>query len=103
MSYLGRLGRRLLQEVDMATPLDIKDPQSGMDYFQAATMLAKLGNANTPESQVSKIAYWENMFPNAAGGSGISGYAPGTPVNPTATQNIYDLYYGNPNNAALAL
>ncbi len=103
LSYVGRLGRRLLQEVDMATPLNIKDPQSGMTYFQAATMLAKLGNANTPESQVKKIDYWENLFPNAAGAGGISGYAPGTPSNPTATQNIYDLYYGNPNNAALAL
>ena len=103
MSYVGRLGRRLLQEVDMATPLNIKDPKSGMTYFQAATLLAKMGNANTPENRVQKIDYWENLFPNAAGSGGISGYAPGTPSNPTATQNIYDLYYGNPNNAALAL
>jgi hypothetical protein len=103
VSYVGRLGRRLLQEVDMATPLNIKDPQSGMTYFQAATLLAKMGNAGKPENQVAKIPYWENMFPAAAGPNGISGYAPGTPSNPSATQNIYDLYYGNPNNAALAL
>jgi hypothetical protein len=103
MSYVGRLGRRLLQEVDMATPLNIKDPVSGMTYFQAATLLAKMGNAGTPENQVPKIDYWENLFPDAAGASRMSGYAPGAPRHPTATQNIYDLYYGNPNNAALAL
>jgi hypothetical protein len=103
VSYVGRIGRRLLQEVDMATPLNIKDPSSGMTYFQAATLLAKMGNANTPENQVQKIPYWENLFPSASGPNGISGYAPGTPANPSATQNIYDLYYGNQNNAALAL
>jgi hypothetical protein len=103
LSYVGRLGRRLLQEVDLAAPLNITDPGSGTTYFQAATQLAKLGNAGTSEDQVQPIAYWENMFPQAAGAAGISGYAPGTPANPTATQNIYDLYYGNPNNAALAL
>ncbi|WP_263357945.1 TonB-dependent receptor [Acidicapsa ligni] len=103
LSYVGRLGRRLLQEVDLATPLNIKDPQSGMTYFQAATLITKMADAGTPENRVGKIAYWENMFPNAAGASGASGYAPGAPGNPTATQNIYDLYYGYADNAALAL
>ena len=102
-SYVGRLGRRLLQEVDLATPLNIKDPQSGMTYFEAATLLAKMGDAGVSEDQVKPIPYWENLFPSAAGSGGISGYAPGTPAAPTATQNIYDLYYGNPHNAALAL
>lgn len=95
LSYVGRFGRRLLQEVDMAEPVDMKDPKSGMTYFQAATMLAKYAMANTPESSVNKIPFWEDFFPGAAG---ESGYAPGIPGNPTATQNIYDLYYAdNPN------
>lgn len=102
-SYVGRLGRRLLQEVDLATPLNIRDPQSGMTYFEAATLLAKMGDANMSEEQVKPIAYWENLFPSAARSAGISGYAPGAPASPTATQNIYDLYYGNPHNVALAL
>ena len=103
MSYVGRFGRRLLQEVDMAEPVNLKDPTSGMTYFQAATMLAKLANANTPESSIAPIAYWENLFPAAAGTAGIYGSAPGIPANPTATQNIYDLYYANNPNFIYAL
>jgi len=103
LSYVGRFGRRLLQEVDMAEPVNIKDPRSGMTYFQAATMLAKLANANTPESSIAPIAYWENLFPAAAGTAGIYGSAPGIPANPTATQNIYDLYYANNPNFIYAL
>jgi len=103
LSYVGRFGRRLLQEVDMAEPVNIKDPKSGMTYFQAATMLAKLANANTPESSIAPIAYWENLFPAAAGTAGIYGSAPGIPANPTATQNIYDLYYANNPNFIYAL
>src|SRR5205807_10558241 len=40
-SYVGRMAHRLLQEEDLAMPLDIVDPQSKMDYFGAATLLAK--------------------------------------------------------------
>ena len=103
LSYVGRFGRRLLQEVDLAEPVNMKDPKSGMTYFQAATMLAKLANANTSESSVPKIAFWENFFPAAAGPGGIYGSAPGIPANPTATQNIYDLYYANNPNFIYAL
>jgi len=102
-SYVGRFSRRLLQEVDMAEPVNLKDPQSGMTYFQAATMLAQLANAGTDESSVQPIPYWENLFPAAAGAGGIYGSAPGIPDNPTATQNIYDLYYGNNPNFIYAL
>ncbi len=103
LSYVGRFGRRLLQEVDMAEPVNMKDPQSGMTYFQAATMLAQLANANTPESEVQKIPFWENFFPQAVGPGGETGSAPGIPANPTATQNIYDLYYANNPNYTYAL
>lgn len=103
LSYVGRFGRRLLQEVDLAEPVNMKDPKSGMKYFQAATMLAKLANANTPERSVQPIAFWEDFFPAAAGPAGIYGAAPGIPANPTATQNIYDLYYANNPNFIYAL
>lgn len=103
LAYVGRLGRRLLQEVDLAQPLNLVDPQSKTTYYQAATALVTLASANTPESSVQSIPYWEHLFPGAAGAAGISGYAPGIPVNPTATQNIYDLYYSNGNNATYGL
>ena len=91
VAYAGRLGHRLLQEVDLAQPLNIKDPASGMTYNQAATILAKAAQAGTPEDQIQPLPYFENLFASAAGSSGISGYATGIPANPTATQNIYDL------------
>jgi hypothetical protein len=103
LSYVGRFGRRLLQEVDMAEPVNMKDPQSGMTYFQAATQLAKLANANTPESSVPPIAFWQNFFPQAAGAGRETGSAPGIPPHPTATQNIYDLYFANAPNYTYAL
>jgi hypothetical protein len=91
-SYVGRLGHRLLQEVDLAQPLNITDPQSGMTYYQAAAMLAKDAAAGIPENQIQPIPYWQNLFASAAGPGGITGAATGIPANPTATQNIYDLY-----------
>src|SRR5205807_7313014 len=51
-SYVGRLGHRLLQEEDLAMPLDIVDPASKMDYFAAATALTKAANASTDINSV---------------------------------------------------
>ncbi|HMH14815.1 MAG TPA: carboxypeptidase-like regulatory domain-containing protein [Edaphobacter sp.] len=81
-NYVGRLGRHLLQQIDLAQPLDLVDPKSGMDYYTAATMLSQFADQNRIE--VPTIAYWENMFPDAigaAGGNGVDGNS--------ATQNIY--------------
>jgi hypothetical protein len=94
-SYVGRVGHRLLQEEDLAMPLDIRDPASGMDYFTAATDLAKMYDAGTDINSVAPMPYWENLFPAAAGLSSVQteGCAPGTPpTNVTATQAMYDLF-----------
>jgi hypothetical protein len=66
-SYVNRLGRRLLQERDLAQPLNLVDPKSKVSYFQAATLLAKLAIANTDTSAIPAIPYWEDLFPTAAG------------------------------------
>jgi Carboxypeptidase regulatory-like domain len=100
-SYIGRLGHRLLQEEDMAMPLDLVDPSSKMDYFTAATMLTKAANAGTNISQLGPIPFWEHLFPGAAGsfgfgpGSGGLGCAPGNSAftgTTTATQAMYDMF-----------
>ena len=93
-TYVGRMGHRLLQQRDLALPLNLKDPKSGMDYFTAATMFAKLANANTPPSQVQTIPYFENLFPAAAGVDGTYCNGPTTP-NPTATQSMYEMFQCN--------
>jgi hypothetical protein len=77
--YVGTFGRHLLQQLDLAEPLDLVDPTSGMDYFAAGTLLAKAAYAN--QSTVAPIPYWEDMFPYLAT-NGMS-----------ATQNIYTNVY----------
>jgi hypothetical protein len=81
-AYVGRLGKRLLQNLDVATPLDLADPKSGMDYFKAAQMMSAAALANVPAASMRTIPYWENMFPNLIG-NGM-----------TATQNIYASLWG---------
>lgn len=100
VAYVGRLGRRLLQEEDLAMPLDIVDKQSGMDYFQAATLLSRAAAANVPMQNLGKIPYWENMFPGATGIYDAVDFGSCTPgsatlpsnFSPTATQAMYSSY-----------
>jgi Carboxypeptidase regulatory-like domain len=77
-AYVGRLGKRLLQNLDLATPLDLTDPKSGSDWFRAAQAMSAARVAGTSTASMQAIPYFENMFPLAAGG-GL-----------TATQNIYN-------------
>jgi hypothetical protein len=104
-SYIGRFAHRLLQEEDLAMPLDLVDPASKMDYFAAATMLTKAANAGTDISQfgANPIPYFEHLFPGAAGQLGFGppgssanlGCAPGADPNVTnynATQAMYDMF-----------
>ena len=105
-TYTGRFARHLLQEIDLSQPLDLVDPASKMDYFAAAQMLTTAAYAGTSESAIGtngKIQYWEDLFPQAAGAANVIGAAPGAPANPTATQNIYDLYFSNLGNETLSL
>jgi hypothetical protein len=79
-SYIGRLSRRSLIKDDLAMPTNLVDAKSGMTYRQAAGMLSAMSNKGVPVSQVAPIAYWEDLWPGAAGNGR------------TATQNIYNLY-----------
>ena len=80
--YVGRLGRRLMSQTDLATPTNLKDAQYGQTYFQAATILAKQGLAGTDIANVQPLPFFENNFPDLAGG-GL-----------TATQGAYDYIAG---------
>jgi Carboxypeptidase regulatory-like domain/TonB dependent receptor len=77
--YVGTFGRHLLQQLDLAEPLDLVDPKSGMDYFHAGALLAQATYAGA--TTVQAIPYWEDMFPYLA--------SPGM----SATQNIYTNVY----------
>lgn len=103
-SYVGRFAHHLLQEEDMSQPVDLVDPKSHMDYFTAATLLAKAANAGVPIQQIKNIPFWQNFFPSAAGAAATQlgfGFGPGNGCAPgdgsvtgnvTATQAVYDMY-----------
>jgi len=78
-AYVGRFGRHLLQQLDLAEPTDLVDPASGMDYFTAGTLMSKFAiqHGEDPSATIPAIPFFENLFPTAAAG-GFS-----------ATQNIY--------------
>jgi len=97
--YVGRFGRRTLQNMDFGMPLDLVDPASGMDYFAAVDMLENQHYQGVATGAVAKIPYWENLFPDAAG---LGANGSGTPGN-TATQNIYNHFATNPLNASYGI
>lgn len=103
-AYVGRIGRHLIVQRDLGMPLDLVDPQSGMDYFTAASLLEKQAYAKASTASVAKIAYWEDLFPDAAGASGSPMASIPCPktvcqAGNTATQNIYNQYAAQPLNA----
>lgn len=77
VAYVGRLAHRLLAQEDLAMPLDPYDKAAGMDYFTAATALAKLYRAGvttntfTPSMVSAGVQkYWQDITqPVAPGGS----------------------------------
>jgi hypothetical protein len=129
-SYIGRLGRHLLQETDVAMPQDIVDPKTHQDYFSAATTLSKLARDNsnappntsgTPVSQVTTAnagTYWEDLFPalgqfptegglipqsqlfGCTGGPDLSSLPAG---DTTVTQAMYDTFACNVGDEVVAL
>jgi Carboxypeptidase regulatory-like domain len=68
-AYVGRLGRHLLQSLDLAEPVDFVDPQGGGDYFTAGAQLSALVDQNGGDSgaTVPSIPYFEHVFPFMAG------------------------------------
>jgi hypothetical protein len=67
-AWVGRFGRKLVQQLDLATPVNLVDPKSGMSYFQAGAMLAALVDQNygVKNPNIPAIPYFENLFPQLA-------------------------------------
>jgi Carboxypeptidase regulatory-like domain len=87
LDYVGNFGHHLLQQLDLAAPVDLVDPKSGMDYYTAAKMLSEdaLANNENPNATVAAIPWFEDLFPTAAGNG------------QSATQNIYTAgWYNRP-------
>ncbi|MBX6362003.1 MAG: TonB-dependent receptor, partial [Acidobacterium ailaaui] len=76
-AYVGRLGRHLLQSLDLAEPVDFVDTKGGGDYFSSGAKLSKLVDENGGNClhcgssgslvHVPAIPYFEDVFPFMAG------------------------------------
>lgn len=68
-AYVGRLGRHLLQSLDLTEPVDLVDTKSGTDYYKAAAVIGQAVDINggNPNATIAKIPYFENVFPFMAG------------------------------------
>ena len=102
-AYVGRFGRHLLQQLDLAEPVNLVDSGGGGDYFHAAAALSKVSDQNggnygypgdpyspTPV-HVPTIKYFEDMFPFMAGLDGIGESATDAVYNHEWAPNRYGL------------
>jgi Carboxypeptidase regulatory-like domain/TonB-dependent Receptor Plug Domain len=121
VAYVGSVGRRLPMQVDLAMPANLTDPSSKTQYFPSATVLSMAANAGTNVNSVAPVPFFENLFPawagvatqNALGSTNQSSSTPNgdlcahnngaLPANPTATQNIYQLWSCYPHNETFSL
>lgn len=70
-AYVGRLGRHLLQQLDLAEPVNFNDSKGGGDYFTAAGQMSKLtdqlgGSCSQCDGvfqHLPTIQYFEDVFP----------------------------------------
>ncbi len=67
VAYVGRQGRNLMIRRDLAMPMDFVDPESGQSYFAAVQAGILAAQANGLEN-LAPLPFWENVFPDAAGG-----------------------------------
>lgn len=77
LGYVASEGRRTLTSEDLATPLNIRDPQSGQDWVTgAAAVINQMNINNRKEIQgtlsaaqlggIRPVPFFENMFPGLA-------------------------------------
>lgn len=85
VSYVGRIARDLLATRDIMHLNNLRDPQSGVDWYTAIGQLIDLRNSAVPITSVGNIPYFQNIFPRLAGTYNVQG----TPTVLTATQAAY--------------
>lgn len=64
-SYIGRSARKLFGSRDIMALNNLKDPASGLDWYQAAGLLVDAQKSGVSYLSIAPIAYFENLFPNA--------------------------------------
>ncbi|HYE15136.1 MAG TPA: hypothetical protein VD968_11890, partial [Pyrinomonadaceae bacterium] len=64
-SYVGRMARNLLAARDIMHLNNIRDPQSGMTWYEAINRLIDHRYSLTPIESVPNLPYFDNLFPGA--------------------------------------
>ncbi|HET7112729.1 MAG TPA: hypothetical protein VFI57_03760, partial [Pyrinomonadaceae bacterium] len=62
-SYVGRFARSLLASRDIMQLNNIRDPASGMTYYQAMNQLVDARYANREITSIESNPFWDNLFP----------------------------------------
>ena len=62
-SYVGRFARKILASRDIMQLNNIRDPQSGMTYYEAINALVNFKYANRAINSIPDIPFFNNMFP----------------------------------------
>jgi hypothetical protein len=88
VAYVGRISRRLLQEKDLAQPLNLTDPKNGVTYFQAITAMAKIYRQN------GSNGLYTNTFNPASLPANIQQYFTDMMVQPLQPGGAYQLGIG---------
>ena len=63
LSYVGRFARNLLGQADIASPVNVIDPISGMSCYDAIKILYETYEfSSTPVDDIQPIAWFENVY-----------------------------------------
>jgi hypothetical protein len=79
-AYIGRFARHRLAQSDLSAPVNLVDPESGMDWYTASGLLADYIQQGYRYQNVPAIPYFENLWPDVGASAGL-----------TPTQRIYRL------------
>jgi len=85
VSYVGRFARNLLAQRDIMHLNNIKDPKSGMTWYEAINKLIDYRYAGAPITSIPALPFFENLFPGLAATITLNG----VPTPLTATQRAY--------------
>jgi hypothetical protein len=84
-SYVGRFARNLLAQRDVASFNNIRDPKSGLTWYDAMRALINYRYQGMPVTGVPPLPFFENLFPGLAGNFSVLGVTRAL----TATQRAY--------------
>jgi hypothetical protein len=111
VAYVGHFAHRVLGLSDVAEPMNLVDPKSGIAYFSAAKQMSTLWRAGVPENSINASTigptaqYWQNMLQTQTGGYPLcsTGFNTTTPSLLTAVYDVFGPVCGNLYNETSAL